>query len=65
MKIEQKLNKSLAASRKLNMIEDVTVKSVLTELAKQTRANADFILQENKKDLERMDSKDPKYDRLS
>ncbi len=64
MKIEQKLNKSLAASRKLNMIEDVTVKSVLTELAKQTRANADFILQENKKDLERMDSKDPKYDRL-
>ncbi|MDD3727850.1 MAG: glutamate-5-semialdehyde dehydrogenase, partial [Dysgonamonadaceae bacterium] len=34
------------------------------ELAKQTRENSDFILKENKKDLERMDSKNPKYDRL-
>lgn len=64
MKIEQKLNNTLVASRKLNMLEDDTVKSVLTELAKQTRINIEYILQENKKDLERMDPKDPKYDRL-
>lgn len=64
MKIEQQLNSTLIASRKLNMLEEDTVKSVLMELAKQTRANIEFILQENKKDLERMDPKDPKYDRL-
>ena len=64
MKIEQKLNNTLVASRKLNMLEDDTVKSVLIELAKQTRINIEYILQENKKDLERMDPKDPKYDRL-
>ena len=64
MKIEQQLHNTLIASRKLNMLEGDTVKSVLIELAKQTRDNTDFILQENKKDLEQMDSDDPKYDRL-
>ena len=64
MKIEQQLNNTLIASRRLNMVEGETVKSVLIELAKQTRDNADFILRENKKDLERMDLEDPKYDRL-
>ena len=64
MKIEQQLHNTLIASRKLNMLEGDTVKSVLIELAKQTRDNTDFILQENKKDLEQMDSEDPKYDRL-
>ncbi|MDD2551257.1 MAG: glutamate-5-semialdehyde dehydrogenase, partial [Dysgonamonadaceae bacterium] len=46
------------------MLEGEMVKNVLIELAKQTRENSDFILKENKKDLERMDSKNPKYDRL-
>ena len=64
MKIEQQLHNTLIASRKLNMLEGDTVKSVLIELAKQTRDNTDFILRENKKDLEQMDSEDPKYDRL-
>ena len=64
MKIEQQLHNTLLASRKLNILEGDTVKSVLIELAKQTRDNTDFILRENKKDLEQMDSEDPKYDRL-
>ena len=64
MRIEQQLHNTLLASRKLNILEGDTVKSVLIELAKQTRDNTDFILQENKKDLEQMDSEDPKYDRL-
>lgn len=64
MKIEQQLHNTLIASRKLNMLEGEMVKNVLIELAKQTRENSDFILKENKKDLERMDSKNPKYDRL-
>ncbi|MFA6359354.1 MAG: glutamate-5-semialdehyde dehydrogenase [Dysgonamonadaceae bacterium] len=64
MKTEQQLHNTLLASRKLNMLEGEMVKNVLIELAKHTRENSDFILKENKKDLERMDSKNPKYDRL-
>ncbi len=64
MKVQQQLQNALIASRKLIMLEAEKVKEILLELAKQTRANTDFILQENKKDLERMDSKDPRYDRL-
>jgi glutamate-5-semialdehyde dehydrogenase len=64
MKIEQQLQNVLAASRKLNLVHEVTVKNVLLELANQARKNCEFILNENQKDLERMDSQDPKYDRL-
>ena len=64
MKIEQHLHNTLIASRTLNMLEGDTVTTVLMELAKQTRENKDIILKENKKDLDRMDVKDPKYDRL-
>ena len=64
MKIQQQLHNTLLASRKLNMLDGEKVRNVLNELAKETRNNKAFILEENKKDLERMDSKDPKYDRL-
>jgi glutamate-5-semialdehyde dehydrogenase len=64
MKIEQQLQKVLSASRKLNLIEDEKVTQILLELAKQAEANIDFILAENQKDLVRMSSEDPKYDRL-
>ncbi|HSO87433.1 MAG TPA: glutamate-5-semialdehyde dehydrogenase [Draconibacterium sp.] len=64
MKIEKQLQNVLAASRKLNLVEAETVNKVLLELAIQARKNCGFILNENKKDLERMDSQDPKYDRL-
>ena len=64
MKIEQQLKDVLQASRKLNLIEDEQVKEVLLELANQARKNCEFILNENQKDLDRMDSGDPKFDRL-
>lgn len=64
MKVQEQLQNALIASHKLIMLEGEMVKKTLLELAKQTRANTDFILQENKKDLERMEPKDPKYDRL-
>ena len=64
MKIEKQLQNVLAASRKLNLVESETVNKVLLELAIQARKNCGFILNENKKDLERMDPQDPKYDRL-
>jgi len=64
MKIEQQLQNVLDASRKLNLVNDERVKSVLFELATKAREKTEFILSENHKDLDRMDSKDPKFDRL-
>lgn len=64
MKIEQQLQNVLAASRKLNLVENARVNEVLLELANQAEANSDFILAENQKDLVRMNKEDPKYDRL-
>jgi glutamate-5-semialdehyde dehydrogenase len=64
MKIEQQLQKVLAASRKLNMVEDDVIVAVLQELANQARTNTEFILAENQKDLDRMNPEDPKFDRL-
>lgn len=64
MKIEKQLQDVLTASRKLNLLDDDIVKKVLVELANQARENCNFILNENLKDLERMDVFDPKYDRL-
>jgi glutamate-5-semialdehyde dehydrogenase len=52
------------ASRQLNLIDDETAKKILDDLASITRDNIDHLLQENKKDLDRMDPADPKYDRL-
>jgi glutamate-5-semialdehyde dehydrogenase len=64
METETQLYNVLKASRKLNLVEDSQVKDVLLELAVQARKNCDFILAENQKDLARMDSNDPKFDRL-
>lgn len=64
MKIEEQLKKTLSASRQLNMVNDEQVKELLLELAKEARANTEFILSENQKDLDRMDAQDPKFDRL-
>ncbi len=64
MRIEKQLQKVLEASRKLNLVEEETIKKVLLDLATEAEAKIDFILNENQKDLERMDSEDPKFDRL-
>jgi len=56
--------KVLLASRKINMIDDEVIGKVLLKVADAAEVNSDFILSENKKDLERMDKDDPKYDRL-
>lgn len=53
-----------AASTKLNRLDDATRNSVLLALADEAEAQTAFILAENSKDLARMDSADPKYDRL-
>lgn len=54
----RKASRSLAA-REAGMINDV-----LKDLAEAAREKTDFLLQENRKDLDRMDPEDPRYDRL-
>ncbi len=52
------------ASRKLSLVKEETVNRVLVRLAEKAMEQAGFILEENRKDLERMDQNDPRYDRL-
>lgn len=53
-----------SASRELLALGDQKINDILLAVADATLANTDYILQENRKDLERMDPANPKYDRL-
>ncbi|MGE5394842.1 MAG: glutamate-5-semialdehyde dehydrogenase [Candidatus Saccharibacteria bacterium] len=64
MTVKEQLNQVLKASRKLNLVSVDKINQVLEDVASAAITNVPFILQENKKDLDRMDPKDPKYDRL-
>ena len=55
---------AVKASRTLNVLEGDTINMILVEVAEATIANTEFIIKENKKDLDLMDSSDPAYDRL-
>lgn len=52
------------ASRKLLQLDTETINQVLLAVAEAAEAKADFILQENQKDLDRMEPTNPLYDRL-
>lgn len=54
----------LKASRTLNLLDGETINKVLNEVADAAEANTEKILDQNAKDLARMDQSDPKYDRL-
>ncbi|NTW48798.1 MAG: glutamate-5-semialdehyde dehydrogenase [Chlorobiales bacterium] len=62
--IHQELRKAQEASRKLALLEDEKINQVLLDLADAALAQTRTILEANKKDLERMNPNDPKYDRL-
>ncbi|MFA5330308.1 MAG: glutamate-5-semialdehyde dehydrogenase [Prolixibacteraceae bacterium] len=64
MKVREQLELVLKASRKLNLVSGEKIITVLTDLASATVENMAFILEENAKDLIRMNPEDPKYDRL-
>lgn len=64
MTVKEQLNSALIASRKLNLISVEKINNVLADVAEAAIENTDFILEENAKDLGRMDKADPKYDRL-
>lgn len=62
--ILNELQKVKKASRQLVRLADEQIATILNELADLALENEQFILAENKKDLDRMDPNDPKYDRL-
>lgn len=64
MTVKEQLNQVLKASRKLNLVSVDKINQVLENVAAAAIENSSYILQENKKDLNRMDPNDPKYDRL-
>jgi len=53
-----------AATFSLAQTDDSTINQILNTLADKTITNIPFILSENEKDLTKMDSENPKYDRL-
>ena len=53
-----------AAGRELALLDDATINRILLAVADATIKESSFILAENRKDLERMDPANPKYDRL-
>ncbi|MEM6697935.1 MAG: glutamate-5-semialdehyde dehydrogenase [Bacteroidota bacterium] len=62
--IIDRLNQVKKASRQLIQLTDQQIADILHLLADLTLKNQHFILQENQKDLDRMDKNNPKYDRL-
>ena len=52
------------ASRKLVLTDDDIINAVIKTVAKTAIDETEFLLAENRKDLERMPPSDPKYDRL-
>jgi len=62
--IYSNLDRVREASRKLCTLSDSAINAVLLDLADRIPEKAEVILDANRKDLERMDPDDPKYDRL-
>lgn len=52
------------AAQSLYSLDEEKINAVLNDLADAAVSKTAFLLEENKKDLERMDPQDPKYDRL-
>lgn len=64
MKLKNTFKAVAHASRKLALVEESVINSLLMDLSEAAVANSQTILEANKKDLDRMPESDPKYDRL-
>lgn len=64
MNLNATFKKSVKAARTLGFLDPVGIEESLIMLAAETENNSAYIVSENKKDLDMMDKKDPKYDRL-
>ncbi len=62
--MEQIFLNAQRAARELNFLDEATVNKILLDVAAAIEKNSDFLLAENRKDLERMELTNPKYDRL-
>jgi len=51
-------------SKSLSLLTEEQINAILEAIAKETEAKMYYILAENQKDLQRMDTNNPKYDRL-
>ena len=52
------------AASELNLLSEEVINNVLLAVADQAEEDCEFILQENKRDLDAMEENNPKYDRL-
>lgn len=64
MKCQQQFENVREAARHLVRQSSEKISEVLLKLADAAEENVNLILEENKKDLDRMDPENPKYDRL-
>ncbi len=64
MDVKKQLKLTLKASRSLNLLSVEKINLILNDLASAAITHTNEILEENKKDLARMDLTDPKFDRL-
>jgi len=64
MNFREQFANVLIASRVLNLLSSEKINEVLNKVAEAAEKSSSYILRENQKDLARMDSSDPKYDRL-
>ena len=64
MDLEQTLSAVQDASRHLLAVDGGKINEILCAVADEAVAKSSYILEENCKDLERMDAANPKYDRL-
>lgn len=64
MNFREHFQNALSASQELNLLSDRKINEILLKIADAAEKSTGYILRENQKDLARMDSSDPKYDRL-
>lgn len=64
MNIQDLLAEARQASRTLYALSEEQISSILEDVARQLPAGRAIVMEENGKDLARMDPSDPKYDRL-
>ena len=64
MILKETFDNARKAANALNMLDNKTINEVLVALAEQTEEDCQYILEENRRDLDAMDKADPKYDRL-
>ncbi|GIV32737.1 MAG: gamma-glutamyl phosphate reductase [Chitinophagales bacterium] len=62
--IQDNLKRVQAASRILSSLPVERINKILRDLANATLDSVEWLLHENKKDLDRMNPEDPRYDRL-